>query len=247
MPKRAFLLVLLSLFASLAGANPTKLVSAAREQTLRPAVYDGSYARIAYPMGDVPADRGVCTDVIVRAYRAIGIDLQVLVHEDMKAHFPLYPRIWGLSRPDPNIDHRRVPNLQKFLERAGARVPSTNAAADFRPGDVVTWMLPGNLPHIGIVSDRRAPATGRPLIIHNIGAGPREEDMLFAYPVTGHYRYRLEMAAPENAHAIALLATLSQGCDFSVGCYCEDEARCHRSVLRELLAAAGARIRRNGS
>ncbi|MEO6078405.1 MAG: DUF1287 domain-containing protein [Steroidobacteraceae bacterium] len=178
-----------NLFSQVCAAAPD-LVSAARQQTRDAVTYDGSYTRIAYPMGDVPPDRGVCTDVVIRAYRAIGIDLQALVHEDMRAHFDLYPRLWGLQQPDTNIDHRRVPNLQKFLERADARVRP--AAATYLPGDLVTWMLPGNLPHIGIVSDRRAPVSGNPLIIHNIGAGPAEEDMLFAYPVTGHYRYRVQ-------------------------------------------------------
>jgi len=143
-------------------------------------------------MGDVAPNRGVCTDVVIRAYRAIGIDLQVLVHEDMRAHFHLYPRLWGLSRPDTNIDHRRVPNLQRFLERADAKVPTGTTATSYLPGDLVTWTLPGNLPHVGIVSDRHAPLSGNPLIIHNIGAGPAEEDMLFAYPITGHYRYRVQ-------------------------------------------------------
>jgi uncharacterized protein YijF (DUF1287 family) len=185
------LLVLLALAAASAAlADPPKLVSAARQQTLSAVTYDGSYARIGYPMGDVPADRGVCSDVVIRAYRAIGIDLQVLVHEDMRAHFARYPRLWGLRQPDRNIDHRRVPNLQKFLERAQAATRPAGAAA-YLPGDLVTWMLPGNLPHIGIVSERLAPGSGNPLIIHNIGAGPAEEDMLFTYPITGHYRYRV--------------------------------------------------------
>ncbi len=127
---------------------------------------------------------------MIRAYRAIGIDLQVLVHEDMSANFGLYPRLWGLSRPDTNIDHRCVPNLQRFLERTQAQVDSGGPAVKYLPGDLVTWMLPGNLPHIGIASDRLADS-GQPLIIHNIGAGPAEEDMLFAYPITGHYRYRV--------------------------------------------------------
>jgi uncharacterized protein len=117
--------------------------------------------------------------------------LQVLVHEDMRANFTSYPRLWGLSKPDTNVDHRRVPNLQKFLERAHAKIASSDAVTSYLPGDLVTWMLPGNLPHIGIVSDRRASDTGRPLVIHNIGAGPKEEDMLFAYPITGHYRYQV--------------------------------------------------------
>jgi uncharacterized protein YijF (DUF1287 family) len=184
-------LAVLAFFANEAMANTTKLVNAAREQTLSPVTYDGSYRRIPYPMGDVPADRGVCTDVVIRAYRTIGIDLQVLVHEDMLANFGLYPKIWGLSTPDTNIDHRRVPNLQSFLARAGAKLGSTRSMDGYMPGDLVTWMLPGNLPHIGIVSDRRAADTNRPLVIHNIGAGPKEEDMLLAHPITGHYRYRV--------------------------------------------------------
>jgi uncharacterized protein YijF (DUF1287 family) len=174
-----------------AAAAPPALVSAAREQTESRVIYDGAYTRIAYPGGDVPANRGVCTDVIIRAYRAISIDLQVLVHEDMRTNFALYPRIWGLTKPDTNIDHRRVPNLQKFLERAGARVDISRNEGDYLAGDLVTWMLPGNLPHIGIVSDRRPP-NGRPLIIHNIGAGPVEDDILFEYPITGHYRYKVQ-------------------------------------------------------
>jgi uncharacterized protein YijF (DUF1287 family) len=142
-------------------------------------------------MGDVPADRGVCTDVVIRAYRAVSIDLQAEIHEDMLANFPRYPQLWGLRKPDANIDHRRVPNLQRFLERAGAKLGDTHSANGFLPGDLVTWMLPGNLPHIGIVSDQRATDGSRPLVIHNIGAGPREEDALFAHPITGHYRYRV--------------------------------------------------------
>lgn len=173
------------------GASP-KLVQAARQQTLSPVVYDGAYVRIGYPMGDVPQDRGVCTDVVIRAYRGIGIDLQVLVHEDMRDNFGAYPAHWGLSRPDRNIDHRRVPNLQKYFERMGAKLPATRAGSDYQPGDLVTWMLPGNLPHIGIVSDRKATGTDRPLVIHNIGAGTTEEDMLLAFPMTGHYRFRIE-------------------------------------------------------
>jgi uncharacterized protein len=181
------LLVILGV-APLVWADSPEIVQAARLQTQSSVIYDGSYRRIAYPMGDVPASRGVCTDVIIRAYRIIGIDLQALVHEDMSANFGQYPRLWGLSKADSNIDHRRVPNLQKFLERAGAKVSGRN----YLPGDLVTWMLPGNLPHIGIVSDRLASTPDRRLVIHNIGAGPTEEDMLFAFPITGHYRYRVQ-------------------------------------------------------
>ena len=189
---RKLLIVLAIAVSSAAFADPPRLVSAARAQTLSAVVYDGSYARIAYPMGDVPRNRGVCTDVVIRAYRAIGIDLQVLVHEDMLANFDRYPPLWGLRRPDTNIDHRRVPNLQRFLEHADAKVESTGSPTAYLPGDLVTWMLPGNLPHIGIVSDRVEPGTNRPLMIHNIGAGPVEDDILLNYAITGHYRYRVQ-------------------------------------------------------
>ena len=149
---------------------------------------DGAYQRIDYPMGDVSAGRGVCTDVVIRAYRSLGIDLQVKVHEDMRAHFARYPKLWGLTRTDRNIDHRRVPNLETYFTRQGAALPVSRDAAAYRPGDMVTWRLPGNLPHIGIVSDRASPE-GTPLILHNIGAGSVEDDILFAYPITAHFRY----------------------------------------------------------
>jgi uncharacterized protein YijF (DUF1287 family) len=165
-----------------------RLVAAALEQTRFPVTYDGAYRRIPYPGGDVPASIGVCTDVVIRAYRAIGTDLQVQVHEDMRQAFSAYPQIWGLSRPDTNIDHRRVPNLQTFFRRAGASLPLSRDASVYRPGDLVTWMLPGNLPHIGIVTAERT-AAGVPLIVHNIGRGPQLEDVLFAFQMTGHYRY----------------------------------------------------------
>lgn len=167
------------------------IVAAAIERTKRDVTYDGSYFSIPYPNGDVPENIGVCTDVVVRSYRELGVDLQVLVHEDMSRHFDLYPskRIWGLNRTDKNIDHRRVPNLQVFLARHGEELPASKEAADYAPGDVVTWMLPGNLPHIGIVTDRVSEATGNPLIVHNIGSGPSLDDMLFSYEITGHYRY----------------------------------------------------------
>ncbi|MEL7536920.1 MAG: DUF1287 domain-containing protein [Pseudomonadota bacterium] len=167
------------------------LAAAAIERTRHAVVYDGSYRRIDYPGGDVPADRGVCTDVIIRAYRALGVDLQRVVHEDMRANFDIYPskRIWGLERPDPNIDHRRVPNLAVYFRRHGTELPISANAADYRPGDLVTWVLPGNLPHIGIVTDKLADDGRTPLIAHNIGAGPRLDDSLFLFPITGHYRY----------------------------------------------------------
>jgi uncharacterized protein YijF (DUF1287 family) len=185
--------VLLGIVVSVgANAGTPRLVMAGREQTKSTVRYDGTYARIEYPMGDVAANRGVCSDVVIRAYRAIGIDLQVLVHEDMLANFSSYPHLWGLDRPDPNIDHRRVPNLRRFLEREGAALLTPDSKTMFAAGDLVTWTLPGDLPHIGIVSDRIVPGTMRPLVIHNVGAGPKEEDALFAYPITGHYRFRVE-------------------------------------------------------
>ena len=132
----------------------------------------------------------MCTDVVIRTYRAVGVDLQQTVHEDMSLQFDEYPKNWDLSRTDSNIDHRRVPNLRTFFSRKGASLPVSEQPGDYLPGDLVTWMLPGNLPHIGIVADRRSQDGERPLIVHNIGAGPKLEDMLFDYPITGHYRYR---------------------------------------------------------
>lgn len=173
------------------------LVVAARKQIGVTVRYDPAYTRIAYPNGDVPASRGVCTDVVIRALRTQGIDLQQRVHEDMRAHFADYPQKWGLRGPDSNIDHRRVPNLQTWFAREGWSVAVTNRTADYRAGDLVTWMLPGNLPHIGIVSDRKTLLGGTPLVVHNIGRGTREDDILFDYPITGHYRAALpNWAAP---------------------------------------------------
>jgi uncharacterized protein YijF (DUF1287 family) len=128
--------------------------------------------------------------VIIRSYRALGIDLQQLVHEDMRHNFAAYPNYWGLSRPDSNIDHRRVPNLQSFFTRHGRKMPVSRDEAEYQPGDLVTWMLPGNLPHIGIVSDQKSEHSRRPLIVHNIGEGPKLEDILFKYDITGHYRFK---------------------------------------------------------
>ena len=163
-----------------------RLVNAAEAQIGRTVIYDPAYVKIGYPGGDVPDDRGVCTDVVIRAYRGgLGFDLQKAVHEDMAAHFLSYPQHWGLSRPDPNIDHRRVPNLQTFFTRKGAR----RDGLDFKPGDLVTMMLPGNLPHIGIVSLTLNDGATRPLLVHNIGGGAQREDVLGTYPVTGHYRF----------------------------------------------------------
>ncbi|MCU7960211.1 MAG: DUF1287 domain-containing protein [gamma proteobacterium symbiont of Bathyaustriella thionipta] len=151
--------------------------------------YNGNYRKIDYPGGDVPAYIGVCTDVVIRAYRELGIDLQKDVHEDMSAHFQAYPEIWGLKRPDSNIDHRRVPNLRRLFERHGKSLPVTQSGKDYKAGDLVTWTVSKNVPHIGIATAIRSTDGQRPLIVHNIGLGPRLEDMLFDYPITGHYRY----------------------------------------------------------
>lgn len=185
-----FLFIFLS-GGAIADSIEQELVAAALERTTHSIRYDGSYFAILYPGGDVPADVGVCTDVVIRAYRATGIDLQQLVHEDMSENFQLYPskRIWGLQKPDSNIDHRRVPNLQVFFKRQGTELPVSDRADAFLPGAIVTWMLPGNLPHIGIISDKIDPSSGRRMVVHNIGAGPKLEDMLFNYPITGHYQY----------------------------------------------------------
>ena len=169
-----------------------KVVKAARAQIGVTVRYDGSYASLKYPGGDVPRELGVCTDVVVRALRdGIGADLQKLVHEDMKANFSKYPKIWGLKRPDRNIDHRRVPNLMTFLERKHRKLELEDEveAERFLPGDLVTCTVPPNLPHIMIVSDKKS-AAGLPLVIHNIGSGAREEDRLGDFVLTGHYRWR---------------------------------------------------------
>jgi uncharacterized protein YijF (DUF1287 family) len=168
---------------------PTRLVAAARTQIGVTVTYDPAYVRLAYPGGDVPRDRGVCTDVLIRAYRdAFEIDLQRLVHEDMLANFALYPRAWGQSHSDPNIDHRRVPNLQVFFRRHGRTLPNDAAWTEFAEGDLVSQMLPGNLPHIAIITGSRG-ASGAPLVVHNIGAGARLEDRLPDFPITGRYRF----------------------------------------------------------
>jgi uncharacterized protein YijF (DUF1287 family) len=159
---------------ALADNFESKLVYAAIERTTKSVTYDGSYISISYPNGD----------------RKLGIDLQKLLHEDIAANFDKYPskRIWGLNRPDKNIDHRRVPNLQTFLSRQGTSLAISKTPSDYKPGDIVTWMLGGNLPHIGIVTDQEA-ADGTPMIVHNIGSGPQHENMLFSYTITGHYRF----------------------------------------------------------
>jgi uncharacterized protein YijF (DUF1287 family) len=168
-----------------------KLSAAAIERTHHAVRYDPQYVRIPYPDGDVPADTGVCSDEVIRAYRALGIDLQKEVHEDVAANFSAYPnqRRWLLAHPDSNIDHRRVPNLMVFFTRKGTSLPTTKRAEDYEPGDLVTWDLGGGVPHIGIVVDRKSAAGERYMVVHNIGAGPKLEDVLFRWKITGHYRY----------------------------------------------------------
>jgi len=166
------------------------LVAAAVERTHHSVRYDPAYVRIPYPGGDVSADTGVCTDEVIRSYRAVGVDLQKEVHEDMLANYSAYPRKWNwlLRRPDPNIDHRRVPNLMVFFQRHGDTLPTSTRIEDYHAGDLVTWDLGGGVPHIGIVVDQKGPS-GRYMIVHNIGQGPRMEDVLFNWKVTGHYQY----------------------------------------------------------
>ena len=188
------LLVILTLAATLplrADPEPAKkLAAAARAQIGVTTLYDPAYVKLAYPDGDVPTDRGVCTDVVIRAFRSMGLDLQKLVHEDMARAFSKYPQQWGLRSPDANIDHRRVPNLMRFFERAGKKLAVTKSPADYKPGDLVTCLVPPNLPHIMLVSDTPSPAEPhRFQVIHNIGAGARMEDRLFDFEITGHFRY----------------------------------------------------------
>lgn len=181
--------VVLTLLPTILLAEPN-LITAAKERLNHLVIYDGSYQSIPYPNGDVDKHKGVCTDVIIRSYRQLGIDLQKLVHEDMQNNFALYPQTWGLTKPDSNIDHRRVPNLETFFKRHGKSLPITNNSKDYKPGDLVTWRLDNNLPHIGIVSDQPASTNKtRYQIIHNIGLGPKQEDMLFDHKIVGHYRY----------------------------------------------------------
>lgn len=167
-----------------------RLSNAAIELTKDKVVYDPRYYTIPYPNGDVPADKGVCTDVIIRAYRKLGIDLQQKIHEDMKANFSKYPKKWGMKSTDKNIDHRRVPNQATFFSRFGSVKKISDKAEDYIVGDIVTWDLGGGITHIGIVTNRMSADKKRPLIVHNIGQGQVLQDCLFSYKVTGHYTYR---------------------------------------------------------
>ncbi|KQS48758.1 DUF1287 domain-containing protein [Nostoc sp. XA013] len=169
---------------------PEKLSDAAITLTKDKVVYDPGYFSISYPNGDVPKGKGVCTDVVIRAYRKLGIDLQKEVHEDMKKNFSKYPQKWGLKKTDPNIDHRRVPNLQVFFTRFGKSLEVTDKASDYKTGDLVTWMINDKMPHIGIVTNRKSADGKRNLIVHNVGAGQVLEDCLFQYKITGHYQFK---------------------------------------------------------
>lgn len=167
----------------------TKLAEAALTLTEQDVQYDPTYFSIPYPNGDIPANKGVCTDVVIRAYRKLNIDLQKEVHEDMRSNFSQYPKNWGLSKTDKNIDHRRVPNLMTFFTRHGTVKPITQNASDYIPGDIVCWNLGGAITHIGIVASKKSTDNKRYLIVHNIGAGQVLEDCLFTYKIIGHYSY----------------------------------------------------------
>jgi len=183
---------LILLILPVLGGNETfydKLAKSAIELTQQHVTYDPHYFIIKYPNGDIPVDKGVCTDVIIRAYRKVGTDLQKEVHEDMQQHFNLYPSNWGMTHPDKNIDHRRVPNLMVFFQRKGKTLKITKQAIDYFPGDIVCWNLGGGITHIGIVSNIRSKDQIRYQIVHNIGFGQVLEDCLFSYKIIGHYRY----------------------------------------------------------
>lgn len=194
--KRVFFFILLISISGLFGFRQNepegfskKLSDAALARTELCVVYNGSYMRIGYPGGDVPPGFGVCTDVLIRSYRVLGVDLQKDVHLDMKENFSNYPSIWGLNNPDTNIDHRRVLNLRVFFSRKGVDLPVTVNHEDYLPGDIISWKLDSGLPHIGILVDRKSEDGKRYLVVHNISAGPELEDVLFDYMITGHYRY----------------------------------------------------------
>ena len=169
------------------------IVNAAIDRTNKTIIYNGEYFIIDYPNGDIPSHFGVCTDVIIRSYRKLGIDLQQLIHEDIKNNFEYYAitQIWiDQTKPDTNIDHRRVPNIEKFIQRNGQKITKTNNPKNYKPGDIVTWDLSGSSPwHIGIVTNKISERTNNPLIVHNIGRGPQLDDCLFDFPIRGHYRY----------------------------------------------------------
>jgi len=175
-----------------------RLADSALTLTAHKVHYDPAYTTIGYPNGDVAPDKGVCSDVIIRAYRKFGIDLQKEVHEDMKVNFDKYPKKWGLTKPDKNIDHRRVPNLMTFFTRYGTVKKITDDPKDYLPGDIVCWLLSGKITHIGIVSGRKSSDGQRYLIVHNIGYGQVLEDCLFEFKIIGHYQYEKQSVAPSQ-------------------------------------------------
>ncbi len=186
-----FLVLLLLVSVALAQTNPKvqKVVQAAISQVGVTVMYDPAYSKLAFPMGDVPLERGVCTDVVIRAFRAVGIDFQALVHQDMTTKFRAYPRLWGLTRPDSNIDHRRVANLEVFLTRRGKAIKLSKNGRDYRAGEIISWTLPNGRLHIGVVTEKFEPSGQRPLIVHNIGSGAQLEDVLFAWDLRYRYYY----------------------------------------------------------
>jgi uncharacterized protein len=167
-----------------------KLSNAAISIIDKNVIYTPSYVSIKYPNGDVPSKTGVCTDVVIRSYRKLNIDLQKEVHEDMKANFSLYPKTWGLKSTDTNIDHRRVPNLETFFTRKGKKLVVSENPSDYKTGEIVTWMINGKLPHIGIVTHKKSADGKRPLLVHNVGGGQVLEDCLFDYKIVGHYLFK---------------------------------------------------------
>jgi uncharacterized protein len=189
---RTLLVLILLNLSSASFAQTTEainVVTAARGQIGVTTTYDPAYSKLAYPMGDVAQSKGVCTDVVVRAYRKVNVDFQTLVHQDMKANFSKYPKIWGLKKTDTNIDHRRVPNLEVFFLRKGKSLAISNVAENYRAGDIVSWRLDNGLAHVGVVSNKKSSFGLRPLVIHNIGQGTQEEDVLFSWKIVGHYRW----------------------------------------------------------
>jgi len=188
--RKIFLIILFFSFNICFSQTEIELSDSALELTEQIVIYDPSYYSIDYPNGDIPSDKGVCTDVVIRAYRKIGIDLQKNVHEDMKVNFSAYPKNWGLKTTDKNIDHRRVPNLMTYFKRQGAEKPISDKAKDYLPGDIVCWNLGGEITHIGIVVDKKSKNGERNLIVHNIGGGQVLADCLFDYKIIGHYRYK---------------------------------------------------------
>ncbi|MDR0824998.1 MAG: DUF1287 domain-containing protein [Prevotella sp.] len=192
--RKAIALFLFILISAAMSAQETdfykRLSNAAIELTKDRVTYDPRYYTLSYPNGDVPADKGVCTDVIIRAYRKLGIDLQKKIHEDMRTNFNTYPKKWGMKTTDKNIDHRRVPNQVMFFTRFGTVKKVSDNGDDYKPGDIVTWDLGKGITHVGIVTDRMSADKKRPLIVHNIGQGQVLQDCLFSYKITGHYCYK---------------------------------------------------------